>query len=337
MREALRLHNMQAQQLAQGADEASTAGDEAAATDVPDIYEQLSLFGDVLQQVREGYVDPPENEELIEAALTGMLTSLDPHSAYLPPKNFDDMQVQTKGEFGGLGIEVTMEKGVVKVVAPIDDTPAQRAGMLPNDLIVKIDGEDVLGMTLSKAVDIMRGEVGTKIVITVVRDGVEDPFDVTIIRDIIKIRAVRARLEGDKQNIAYIRVTTFNLNTTTNLRKEMSALSAAVKAEDFAGYIIDLRNNPGGLLTEAIKVSDTFLSKGEIVSDPGQKSQRQCPLQRPQRRPVQRGCGYGSDQWRLSIRFGNCRWGAAGPSPGLDCRHPVLRQGIGPDNHAAVQ
>ncbi|MGC6472434.1 MAG: S41 family peptidase [Parvibaculales bacterium] len=263
---------MQAQQLAQGADEASTAGDEAAATDVPDIYEQLSLFGDVLQQVREGYVDPPENEELIEAALTGMLTSLDPHSAYLPPKNFDDMQVQTKGEFGGLGIEVTMEKGVVKVVAPIDDTPAQRAGMLPNDLIVKIDGEDVLGMTLSEAVDIMRGEVGTKIVITVVRDGVEDPFDVTIIRDIIKIRAVRARLEGDKQNIAYIRVTTFNLNTTTNLRKEMSALSAAVKAEDFAGYIIDLRNNPGGLLTEAIKVSDTFLSKGEIVSTRARKA-----------------------------------------------------------------
>lgn len=272
MREAWRLHNMQAPQLAQTPGAATDAsGDETGAA-APDIYEQLSLFGDVLQQVREGYVDPPENEELIEAALTGMLTSLDPHSAYLPPKNFDDMQVQTKGEFGGLGIEVTMDKGLVKVVAPIDDTPAQRAGMLPNDLIVKIDGEDVMGMTLSEAVDIMRGEVGTEIVITVVRDGVEDPFEVNIIRDIIKIRAVRARLEGENENIAYIRVTTFNLNTTVNLRKEMSTLSAAVKPEDFAGYIIDLRNNPGGLLTEAIKVSDTFLSKGEIVSTRARKT-----------------------------------------------------------------
>ncbi|MGC6475166.1 MAG: S41 family peptidase [Parvibaculales bacterium] len=230
------------------------------------LYQQLSLFGDVLQRVREEYVEPPENEELIEAALVGMLSSLDPHSAYLPPKNFDDMQVQTKGEFGGLGIEVTMEKGVVKVVAPIDDTPAQRAGLLPNDLIIKLDDTEIMGMTLSEAVEIMRGEVGTEIVITVVREGVDDPFEVKIIRDMIKIKAVRARLEGDDKNIAYIRLTTFNQNTTRNLRKSISELSASVKAKDFAGYIIDLRNNPGGLLTEAIKVSDTFLSQGEIVS-----------------------------------------------------------------------
>ncbi len=272
-REVVELHQLLAQNNSETPSETQDETQNESEDETPEmpasgmnLYQQLSLFGDVLQRVREEYVEPPENEELIEAALVGMLSSLDPHSAYLPPKNFDDMQIQTKGEFGGLGIEVTMEKGVVKVVAPIDDTPAQRAGLLPNDLIVKLDDTEIMGMTLSEAVEIMRGEVGTEIVITVVREGVDDPFEVKIIRDTIKIKAVRARLEGDDKNIAYIRLTTFNQNTTRNLRKSISELSASVKAKDFAGYIIDLRNNPGGLLTEAIKVSDTFLSQGEIVS-----------------------------------------------------------------------
>lgn len=231
-----------------------------------ELYEQLSLFGDVLERVRQEYVDAPNNKELIEAAMVGMLTSLDPHSSYLPPKNYEDMQVQTKGEFGGLGIEVTMERGLVKVVAPIADTPAERAGILPNDLIARLNGEDVLGLTLSDAVEIMRGKVGTKITLTVLREGEEEPLEVQITRAIIEIRAVRSRVEGPDGKIAYIRLTTFNDNTTRNLRAAMSELSASIGKEKFAGYIVDLRNNPGGLLTEAIRVSDSFLTQGEIVS-----------------------------------------------------------------------
>ena len=238
-----------------------------------DLYEQLKIFGGVLERVQREYVDEPENRELIEAAMIGMLQSLDPHSAYMPPKNFEDMKVQTKGEFGGLGIEVTMERGLVKVVAPIADTPAERAGILTNDLIARLDGEDVLGLTLSEAVDIMRGKIGTKITLTVLREGEEDPLEIDIIRDIIEIKAVRYRAEGPEGQIAYIRLTTFNENTTKNLRKAMSELSASAGKEKFAGYILDLRNNPGGLLGEAVKVSDSFLSQGEIVSTRARKAE----------------------------------------------------------------
>ena len=238
-----------------------------------DLYEQLKIFGGVLERVQREYVDEPENRELIEAAMIGMLQSLDPHSAYMPPKNFEDMKVQTKGEFGGLGIEVTMERGLVKVVAPIADTPAERAGILTNDLIARLDGEDVLGLTLSEAVDIMRGKIGTKITLTVLREGEEDPLEIDIIRDIIEIKAVRYRAEGPEGQIAYIRLTTFNDNTTKNLRKAMAELSASAGKEKFAGYILDLRNNPGGLLGEAVKVSDSFLSQGEIVSTRARKAE----------------------------------------------------------------
>ena len=238
-----------------------------------DLYEQLKIFGGVLERVQREYVDEPENRELIEAAMIGMLQSLDPHSAYMPPKNFEDMKVQTKGEFGGLGIEVTMERGLVKVVAPIADTPAERAGILTNDLIARLDGEDVLGLTLSEAVDIMRGKIGTKITLTVLREGEEDPLEIDIIRDIIEIKAVRYRAEGPEGQIAYIRLTTFNENTTKNLRKAMAELSASAGKEKFAGYILDLRNNPGGLLGEAVKVSDSFLSQGEIVSTRARKAE----------------------------------------------------------------
>ena len=244
-----------------------------AKSESEDLYEQLKIFGGVLERVQREYVDEPENRELIEAAMIGMLQSLDPHSAYMPPKNFEDMKVQTKGEFGGLGIEVTMERGLVKVVAPIADTPAERAGILTNDLIARLDGEDVLGLTLSEAVDIMRGKIGTKITLTVLREGEEDPLEIDIIRDIIEIKAVRYRAEGPEGQIAYIRLTTFNENTTKNLRKAMAELSASAGKEKFAGYILDLRNNPGGLLSEAVKVSDTFLSQGEIVSTRARKAE----------------------------------------------------------------
>lgn len=244
---------------------------EAARSDPEALYEQLKLFGGVLEKVRQEYVDEPGNRELIEAAMIGMLQSLDPHSAYMAPENFEDIKVQTKGEFGGLGIEVTMERGLVKVIAPIADTPAERAGILTNDLIARLDGEDVLGLTLSEAVDIMRGKAGTKITLTVLRDGEEEPLEIDIVRDIIKIKAVRHKAVGPEGQIAYIRLTTFNENTTKNLRKAMSELSAGAGKNRFAGYILDLRNNPGGLLGEAVRVSDSFLSKGEIVSTRARK------------------------------------------------------------------
>ena len=233
------------------------------------LYEQLTLFGDVLEQVRRNYVDAPSDKELIEAALSGMMSSLDPHSSYMPPQNFEDMQVETKGEFGGLGIEVTMENGLVKVIAPIDDTPASRAGIMPNDLISELDGKPVLGLTLSQAVEVMRGEKGKPITLTVLREGEDEPLEITIIRDTIKIRAVRTRIEGPEKNIAYIRMTTFNAQTTRNLKRAFNDLPAQIGRNKLAGYIIDLRNNPGGLLREAISVSDTMLDQGEIVSTRG--------------------------------------------------------------------
>ena len=234
-----------------------------------ELYEQLTLFGDVLEQVRRNYVDAPSDKELIEAALSGMMSSLDPHSSYMPPKNFEDMQVETKGEFGGLGIEVTMENGLVKVIAPIDDTPASRAGMRPNDLIAELDGKPIMGLTLSEAVELMRGQKGTPITLTVLREGEDEPLEIRIVRDTIRIRAVRTRIEGPGKNIAYIRLTTFNQQTTKSLKEAFNKLPAEIGSQNIAGYIIDLRNNPGGLLREAISVSDTMLDRGEIVSTRG--------------------------------------------------------------------
>jgi carboxyl-terminal processing protease len=230
-----------------------------------EIYKQLDLFGDVLERVRADYVERPDDSMLIDAAINGMLSALDPHSAYLNPKNFRDMQVQTKGEFGGLGIEVTMENGVVKVVSPIDDTPAAKAGLQANDLITHLDGEQIVGLTLEQAVEKMRGPVNTPINLTVVRRGKDDPFDVRIVRDIIRINAVKARLEGD---IVYVKISTFNEQTHTNLVKQVDTLKKSL-GKQVRGYIIDLRNNPGGLLDQAIAVSDDFLEKGAIVLTKG--------------------------------------------------------------------
>jgi carboxyl-terminal processing protease len=229
-------------------------------------YEYLDLFGDIFERVRVAYVEEVDEQKLIEAAINGMLASLDPHSAYLPPKNFQDMREQTKGEFGGLGIEVTMENGFIKVVAPIDDTPAAIAGLEPGDFITHIDGESVLGLTLSDAVDKMRGPVGAEIVITISRDSAEEPFDVTIVRDIIKIRAVRTRTEG---NVGILRITTFNEQTFDNLKAGIAEIKEKIGEDKIVGYVVDLRNNPGGLLSQAIAVSDAFLEAGEIVSTRG--------------------------------------------------------------------
>jgi carboxyl-terminal processing protease len=226
-----------------------------------DTYRLLSLFGDVFERVRNEYVEPVSDEELIEAALNGMLTSLDPHSGYLNPKSFRDMQVQTKGEFGGLGIEVTMENGWVKVISPIDDTPAAKAGLQPNDFITHLNGEAVQGLSLNDAVDRMRGPVNTDIKVTVRREG-QAPFEVTLTRAVIKIQTVKYKLQD---NVGYIRVTQFVESTDTNLRKAIDQLKKDAGG-NLQGFVLDLRNNPGGLLDQAVAVSGDFLDKGEIVS-----------------------------------------------------------------------
>jgi carboxyl-terminal processing protease len=240
------------------------AGQNGAPDSDNDTYRQLKLFGDVFERVRADYVEEVSDKELIEAAINGMLTSLDPHSAFLNAESFQDMQVQTKGEFGGLGIEVTMENGFVKVVSPIDGTPAYRAGLQAGDFITHLDGEAVLGLTLADAVDRMRGKVGTDITLTVRREE-QEPFDVTITRDVIKIQSVRSQLEG---NIGYLRITTFNEQTFPGVERELTDLREQANGE-LSGLVLDLRNNPGGLLDQAIAVSDAFLDRGEIVSTRG--------------------------------------------------------------------
>ncbi|MEQ8366890.1 MAG: S41 family peptidase [Roseicyclus sp.] len=231
------------------------------------VYEQLDLFGDIFERIRANYVEEVDEAALIEAAINGMLTSLDPHSSYLPPRDFDSMQVQTRGEFGGLGIEVTQEDGFVRVITPMDDTPAMEAGVEAGDFITHVDGEALLGLTLEQAVDLMRGPVGSEIVITVVRDGADEPFDISIIRDRIRLTAVRHRLEG---NTAILRVSTFNDQTYPNLREGLLEMIDEVGGlENLNGVVLDLRNNPGGLLNQAIRVSDAFLEQGEIVSTRG--------------------------------------------------------------------
>ncbi|MGI9373210.1 MAG: S41 family peptidase [Hyphomicrobiales bacterium] len=242
----------------------------AATSSNTDTYRHLNLFGDVFDRIRSDYVEKPDEEKLVDAAVSGMLTSLDPHSSYMNPKSFRDMQVQTRGEFGGLGIEVTMENGVVKVVSPIDETPAARAGMLAGDLITHLDGEQITGLTLGQAVEKMRGKVNTPLTLTVVRKGRSEPFDVKIVRAVIRIRSVRSRIEGD--DIGYIRVTTFNEQTQEGLNAAFERITKE-GGDKVKGYVIDLRNNPGGLLDQAISVSDTFLDRGEIVSTRGRNAE----------------------------------------------------------------
>jgi carboxyl-terminal processing protease len=241
----------------------STSSANAASKDTIKL---LDLFGDVFDKVKRDYVEEVDDKELVESAINGMLSSLDPHSSYLNEKDFDEMRIQTRGEFGGLGIEVTMENGLVKVVSPIDDTPAYRAGLEAGDYISQIDGEAVMGTTLSEAVDKMRGKPGTEIELTVLREGENEPLTFNIKRDIIKIKSVKAKTEGD--DVVYIRITSFSEQTASGLKREVRNLKKKL-GEKFKGVVLDLRNNPGGLLDQAIEVSDAFLDRGEIVSTGG--------------------------------------------------------------------
>ena len=239
----------------------------AAQTKGDGIYRQLNLFGDVLERIRADYVEEVDDPKLIEAAIAGMLRSLDPHSSYMPPRAYKNMREQIKGEFGGLGIEVTMENGVIKVVSPIDDTPASRAGMKAGDYITHLDGTAVMGLTLAEAVKIMRGPIKSEILLMVVRKGMAKSFEVKIIRDVIRVQSVRSRLEGD---VVYLRITSFTEQTNSGLEAAMAKRKAEL-GNRFMGVVLDLRNNPGGALDQAIAVSDAFLDQGEIVSTRGRR------------------------------------------------------------------
>jgi carboxyl-terminal processing protease len=238
-----------------------------AAASAADTYSQLNLFGEVFERVRADYVEKPEDTKLIEGAIDGMVTSLDPHSRYMNDKAWREMQETTSGEFGGLGIEVTMEDGLVKVVSPIDDTPAAKAGLMSGDLIAQIDGEAVQGLSLEQAVNKMKGAVDTKTKLTIIRKGKDAPFDVSITREIIRVRPVRYHTDGG--DIGYIRITSFNEQTTEGLRKAIAEISKEIPPEKLVGYVVDLRNNPGGLLDQAVSVSSTFMPRGEVVSTRG--------------------------------------------------------------------
>lgn len=229
-------------------------------------YKQLAIFGDIFERVRAQYVTPPEEKALVESAINGMLTSLDPHSSYLNADAAKDMRVQTKGEFGGLGIEVTMENELVKVITPIDDTPAAKAGVRAGDFISAIDGEEVRGLTLNDAVEKMRGLVNTPIKLTILREGADKPLELTIVRDIIKVKAVKFRVEND---VGYMKITSFTEKTFDDLQAAIDKIQSEVPKDKLKGYVLDLRLNPGGLLDQAVSVSDTFLDRGEIVSTRG--------------------------------------------------------------------
>jgi carboxyl-terminal processing protease len=232
-----------------------------------DVYKYLNLFGEAFEKIKNNYVEPINSKDLIESAIEGMLTSLDPHSSYLNNKELNELRVQTKGEFGGLGIEVTLENGFVKVIAPIDDTPAYKAGIKSGDLITHLDDEPVLGMTLSEAVSIMRGKVGSKIKLTVRRNE-NEKVDINIIRAIIQLKSVKSRIEN---NIGYIRVSSFNQKVDKQI---IDSISSFKKKNSLIGYVLDLRNNPGGLLDQAVNVTDIFLERGEIVSTKGRNGKR---------------------------------------------------------------
>jgi carboxyl-terminal processing protease len=236
-----------------------------------DTYSQLNLFGEVFERVRSDYVEKPDDAKLIEASINGMMAGLDPHSRYMNEKAWRDMQETTRGEFGGLGIEVTMEDGVVKVVAPIDDTPAAKAGIQSGDLITQIDDDAVQGLTLEQAVNKMKGPINTKTKLKIVRKNVDQPIDVSITREVIRVQAVRSHVEGN--DIGYIRITQFNEQTTDGLRKAINDISKQIPQDKLAGYVVDLRNNPGGLLDQAVSVSGTFLARGEVVSTRGRTAE----------------------------------------------------------------
>jgi carboxyl-terminal processing protease len=247
---------------------AQIGGADGATAAATDTYRQLNLFGDVFERIRSDYVEEPDDSKLIESAINGMLSALDPHSSYLNAKDYQDMQVQTRGEFFGLGIEVTMENELIKVISPIDDTPAAKAGILAGDIITHLDGEQVQGLTLREAVEKMRGPANSSIVLTVMREGVEKPLKVTVVRDVIRVQSVKQRIEDD---IGYIRIASFSEQTMEGLEKAIDKIKAEIPEDKFKGFVLDLRGNPGGLLDQAVLVSDAFLERGEIVSTRGRQ------------------------------------------------------------------
>jgi len=245
-------------------------GAPANAAGSPDIYSQLNLFGDVFERIKSDYVEKPDDTRLVEGAINGMMGSLDPHSRYMNEKAWRDMQESTHGEFGGLGLEVTMEDGVLKVVSAMDDTPAAKAGILSGDLIVAIDDKAVKGLTLEEAANRMKGAVDSKVRLKITRKGAERPIELSVARQIIRVKAVRYRLEGD---IGYIRIPAFDEQTTAGLKKAINEISMQIPSSKLAGYVVDLRNNPGGLLDQAVSVAGTFMARGEIVSTRGRNAQ----------------------------------------------------------------
>ena len=297
-----------------------------------DTYRQLNLFGDIFERVRSHYVEKPDDSKLVEGAVNGMLNGLDPHSSYLDPKNFRDMQIQTRGEFGGLGIEVTMEDGLIKVVAPIDDTPAAKAGIRAGDVITHLDDDAVQGLTLNQAVEKMRGPVNTKINFKVMRKGADKPLDIAIVRDIIRVRSVRSKVEDD---VGYIRITQFNDQTTEGLKKAIKDLTDQIPADKLKGFVLDLRNNPGGLLDQAISVSDAFLERGEIVSTRGRDPEETQRFSARPGRSRQGQAGDRADQRRLGLGLGDRGGRAAGSQARDAAGHSLVRQGIGADDHSA--
>ena len=299
-----------------------------------EMYRLLTLFGDVVERVRAEYVDPITDRDLIENAINGMLTGLDPHSNYMNAKSFRDMQVQTRGEFGGLGLEVTQENGIIKVVSPIDDTPAFKAGVKAGDLITGLDGQTVQGLTLNEAVEKMRGPAGTPIRLTIKRQGVDTPIELSMNREVIRIQVVRSRLEGD---IGYVRLTSFNEQTDPGLRRAITQLRQQAGPDGLKGIILDLRNNPGGLLDQAVSVSDDFLTQGEIVVHPCPPPGGQPALEREAGRYRAGPAGGGADQRRQCLGQRDRGRRAAGPAAGRAGGHAQLRQGIRADGDPAAR
>jgi carboxyl-terminal processing protease len=252
----------------------------SAKAESSDTYRQLNLFGEIFERVRADYVEKPDDGKLVESAIKGMLAGLDPHSSYMDPNSFREIQEETRGEFGGLGMEVTMENGLLKVVTPIDDTPAAKAGVMASDVITKLDNEPVHGLTLNQAIEKMRGRAHTRIKLTIMRKGQDKPIDVAIVRDLIRVKSVRSHNEGN--DVGYIRITQFDEQTTDGVKKAISNLTKQLGADKIKGFVVDLRNNPGGLLDQAISVSDAFLDRGEIVSTRGRNAEE---IQRFNARP----------------------------------------------------
>ena len=305
----------------------------SASAAAADTYRQLNLFGDIFERVRSHYVEKPDDSKLVESAINGMLSGLDPHSSYMDPKSFRDMQVQTRGEFGGLGIEVTMEDGLIKVVAPIDDTPAAKAGIRAGDIITHLDDEAVQGLTLNQAVEKMRGLVNTKINLKIMRKGVDTPIDVSIVRDVIRVRSVRSRVEGE--DVGYIRISQFNEQTTDGLKKALSDISTQIPNDKLKGYVDRSAQQSGrparsgdfGFRCVPRARRDRLDARTRSGGDPA--------VQRQGRRSDQGQAGHRPDQWRFGVGVGNRRRRVAGSQARDADRHAFVRQGLGADDHPA--